>query len=317
MFNRFSVNAILKGAIGLLAGALIVFLGAGVWTSWQRVQTATRTATVADASANLFVALNNLRMDGAFTGFALRADATGDVGKVALAARAEEMPALRNALDLLVRLDLPATMLNDLRNGVEQMKAIDAEADAAKRQPKSERRAGLIGDVDKTASALIAQVEKVSAHLAQSIKLDDAYVDQLLALKGFAWNMRSLGGQISRMVAESFLKKPKPEAAQTYAILRARLGEALTAFEQLAAGLPLPADFLDGVQKIKTGFFSDEFARNQLRVLTANIAGQDPGITQSELDKNSIASLNDVAIVAKRAMTVAQDHAARIESSAR
>ena len=54
MFNRITVNTLLKSAIGLLAGALIVVLALGAWQSWNRLAAATRIAHVIEASGHLF-----------------------------------------------------------------------------------------------------------------------------------------------------------------------------------------------------------------------------------------------------------------------
>jgi hypothetical protein len=51
MFNRLSVNGLLKLVIGLLASAVIAVLGLGAWNSWDRLQTVNRISAVTDASA--------------------------------------------------------------------------------------------------------------------------------------------------------------------------------------------------------------------------------------------------------------------------
>ena len=67
MLNRLTVSALLKAVI--LATALIVIAGVSLsaWESWQRLQLANRISLIADASANLFQAMHNLRTDRSTT----------------------------------------------------------------------------------------------------------------------------------------------------------------------------------------------------------------------------------------------------------
>src|SRR3954466_6919279 len=63
MLDRLSVNAILKSVIAALSAVVVIMLAAGAWSSWSRLQVASRIAGVAAASTHLFTALGNLRSD--------------------------------------------------------------------------------------------------------------------------------------------------------------------------------------------------------------------------------------------------------------
>ena len=67
MLSRISVNVLLKSVISALALGVVVLLGIGAWSSWNRVAAATRIHAVAEASGYLFTALHNLRVDRATT----------------------------------------------------------------------------------------------------------------------------------------------------------------------------------------------------------------------------------------------------------
>ena len=106
--NRLSVNVLLKSVIGLLAGALMIALAAGAWSSWTRLGAVDRIAAAANASAQMFTALHNLRLDRSISGRAIRTDAvmsplSADIQK----SRDAEMPALKAALDILKTIEFP------------------------------------------------------------------------------------------------------------------------------------------------------------------------------------------------------------------
>src|SRR4030095_13755043 len=100
MFNRLSVNGLLKLVIGLLASAVIAVLGLGAWNSWDRLQTVNRISAVTEASAYLFTALHNLRLDRTFTARELNAEtAAAAPNPQAVEARANAVPALKGAFE--------------------------------------------------------------------------------------------------------------------------------------------------------------------------------------------------------------------------
>src|ERR1700759_5300214 len=67
MLNRLSVSALLK--IVLLAASLWVVTGISIdaWNSWGSLQAAKRISVIADASADVFKAMNNMRVDRPYT----------------------------------------------------------------------------------------------------------------------------------------------------------------------------------------------------------------------------------------------------------
>src|ERR1017187_2362144 len=74
MLNRLTVSALLKAVI--LATSLCVVIGFSLnaWDSWNRVQATSRIAVIAEASADLFKAMHNLRTDQSTTFRLLNAD---------------------------------------------------------------------------------------------------------------------------------------------------------------------------------------------------------------------------------------------------
>jgi hypothetical protein len=90
----------------ILTTAFCVVLGLSLnaWDSWGRLQVTSRISVIADASANLFKAMHNLRTDRSTTNRLLNSDqpVDSDIDKYLRNLRDTEMPAMGNALGQLV-----------------------------------------------------------------------------------------------------------------------------------------------------------------------------------------------------------------------
>ena len=103
MLNRLTVSALLKTVILVTSFCVVVGFSLNAWDSWGRLQAASRIAVIADASANIFKAMHNLRTDRSTTNRLLNSDAPmdADIEKYLRNIRDTEMPAMANALGLL------------------------------------------------------------------------------------------------------------------------------------------------------------------------------------------------------------------------
>ena len=107
MLNRLTVSALLKTVILVTSFCVVVGFSLNAWDSWGRLQAASRIAVIADASANIFKAMHNLRTDRSTTNRLLNSDAPmdPDIEKYLRNIRDTEMPAMANALGLLAGLE--------------------------------------------------------------------------------------------------------------------------------------------------------------------------------------------------------------------
>ena len=103
MLNRLSVSALLKAVILITSFCVVVGFSLNAWDSWGRLQVASRISVISDASANLFKAMHNLRIDRSTTSRLLNSDAPMESGieKYLRGIRDDEMPAMANALAVL------------------------------------------------------------------------------------------------------------------------------------------------------------------------------------------------------------------------
>src|SRR5262249_58520560 len=119
--------------------------------------------------------------------------------------RDAEMPALQGALTALETVDFPEqqAVTAELAQRVKKLTALHEESVAAMRQPKAARRSGLAPEIRDEISALITMLDKLSVRLDRLIKLQDAFVDQLMQIKQLAWVARDSGGDASVMMSNT------------------------------------------------------------------------------------------------------------------
>ena len=319
MLNRLSVNALLKGTIGLLAAGIMIFLSLGVWNSWGQFRAANRLTQVAAASSSLFKGLHHLRLDRSQTVRDLLADKAGAPNPTLLEVRSAEMPALKAGLEALRSIDFPdaANVVAALDQAITRMAALHQETNAAFALPKAARPAGLVQEMTNQGTALLDLLDKISATLGNTVKLSDSYVDQLMQLKQLAWVVRNVGGDASVMISNMMSGQPVlPDALVQYNRYMSSAETAWAALEALMPGLPLPARFTAAIQKAKQEFFSPEFANVRLTMLKTLIAGGKSDVPTADWVKLSIAKLASVLTVAEVALDVVADYAAEQRASA-
>jgi methyl-accepting chemotaxis protein len=318
--NRLSVNALLKSVIGLLAGALVVALAIGAWGSWTRLNTVDRTATTVNASSGMFTALHNLRLDRPNTVRALRAEPVlSSLPPEIVNARNGENGGLKSALPVLKTLDFPQrdSLLSTFEATIGKLTALQQESEAALRQPKASRRAGLDKDYNDVTTSLIEQLEVLSARLTRLIKLDDAFVDQLIELKNLAWTVRSTAGDLSVMVSNPMAgQTAPPNAMELYIAATGRMDSIWAALEAMAGALPMPPKFNEATSRVKQELLSREFTELRLKAFKAVIAGEPTGYTLAAWTGISVPKLSTPLGVAEAALDTAKDYAAQQRAAA-
>jgi methyl-accepting chemotaxis protein len=320
VLNRLSVSTLLKSVIAALSAGVMMMLASDALDSWKRLQDINRIAAVTDASTHMFTALHNLRVDRAQTFRALTGDAQfATVPKAIETARTGEMPALSAAAATLERIEFPsaAEVVSDLKTKIGKFSALQQETVAAMAQPKAARRQGIAQDYSKAASDLLELLDKTSTRLTTLVKLEDAFIDQLMGLKHLAWVVRNVGGDASLVVSNGMAgHKLPPDVLTKYAADVGRMEALWGVLEDSAAGLPLPKRFTDTMAKAKQEFFARDYVDLREKTLKAVVAGEKPTVTPEAWAPLTVGKLAMVLGVADAALDVAKDHAAQQRATA-
>ena len=205
MLNRLTVSALLKTVILVTSFCLVVGFSLNAWDAWGRLQAASRIAQIADASANMFKAMHNLRTDRSTTNRLLNGDAPmdADIEKYLRNIRDTEMPAMANALAMLGGLEFPQqqALVGEFDRLFKTMTTLQKEFWEVVAKPKASRRADLTKEYTVAVNGMLETLEKLSGTLAAIVNHQDATIDQLLTIKQIAWLLRNTAGEASQIIS--------------------------------------------------------------------------------------------------------------------
>jgi methyl-accepting chemotaxis protein len=321
MLDRISATALIKCIILFMAGCVVLMLAIDGWQAWGRLATTARIANIADASANAFKAMHNLRTDRSTTNRALGANDPIDQEqeKYLRKIRDSEMPAMRAAAKMLADIDFAdkKTLLPELNRLIESVTKMQVEFWEAVAKPKASRRAALANEYMEATNALLANLDKISNQLAAAIHHSDALVDQLLSIKGAAWLLRNTAGEASLLVSNSVnAGKAPPETRLTYTKFVGGIDAAWAALENAAAGGQIPADVAAAIASAKKAYFEASYVALRDRLLNAVLAGEKAELTPTQWAPITVERMGSAVVVAEKSLDAAKEQGLKLNQAA-
>jgi methyl-accepting chemotaxis protein len=321
MLNRLSVSTLLKAVILATSFYVVVGFSLNAWDSWSRLQVASRISVIADASANMFKAMHNLRTDRSTTNRLLNSDAPmdSDIEKYLRGLREAEMPAMSNALALLNGMEFAQqqTLVPEFDRLFKTLTTLQTEFWDAMGKPKASRRPTLAKEYTETTNALLETLDKLSGTLAADVNHKDAMIDQLLTIKQIAWLLRNTGGEASLIISNGLAAgRISPEIHVNYIKLLGGTEIAWKALELTIAGMQLPATLASAMIATKTAYFEQSYLDLRERLLKALFAGEKAELTANQWSPITVGRLAAAVGVAEGALDAARAHSATQYSSA-
>ncbi|HXQ06087.1 MAG TPA: methyl-accepting chemotaxis protein [Bradyrhizobium sp.] len=321
MLNRLTVSALLKAVILTTAFCVVLGFSLNAWESWGRLQLTNRISVIADASANLFKAMHNLRTDRSTTTRLLNSDqpVDSDIDKYLRDLRDTEMPAMRNALALLPSIEFAQqqTLIPELDRLFNTLTAQQKEFWDEMSKPKASRRPALPKEYMETTAALLETLDKLSAMLAAAVNHQDPVIDQLLAIKQIAWLLRNTAGEASLLVSNAITAgQVLPETHLKYVKFVGGTEIAWNALELTASGMQLPPALSAVMAATKTAYFEPDYLALRDRLLTTLMAGGKPELTANQWTPITVGRLGSAVRVAEAALDAAKDHTSNQHSAA-
>ena len=319
--NRLTVSALLKTVIFVTSLSVVIGFSLNAWDAWGRLQAASRMAQVADASANMFKAMHNLRTDRSTTNRLLNADGSMDaeIEKYLRNIRDTEMPAMNNALGLLGSIEFAqqATLVPEFDRLLKTMTTMQKEFWEAMAKPKADRRPALAKEYMDTTSAMLTTLDKLSGTLAATVNHQDATIDQLLAIKQIAWLLRNTAGEASLIVSVGLSSgKVTPETRLAYTKYSGGIDAAWSALELAASGMQLPQAISSAIAATKTAYFEPSYLALRDRLLNQIAAGEKTELNANQWTPVTVGRLGAAVAVAEGALDAAKDHAAYLRAAA-
>ncbi|TPQ39818.1 methyl-accepting chemotaxis protein [Bradyrhizobium guangdongense] len=313
MLNRLTVSALLKAVIAITSVCVVIALSLTAFESWQRLRTADRISLIADASADLFKAMHNLRTDRSTTNRLLNATEPmdGEIEKYLRGIRNAEMPAMAHALDVLPNIEFPqaGTLVPELARLhkllTEQQKQFWEEV----AKSKDQRRASLPKEYMETTQGLLDTLDKLSNVLSATINHQDATIDQLLSIKQNAWLLRNTAGEASLIVSTGLnAGKIAPEARLAYTQYVGGTNALWKALELSTSGMQLPPALSSALAAAKTGYFDPQYLALRDRLATTLANGEKAEMTANQWTPVTVGRLSTAVAVAEGALEAAKSH---------
>ncbi|HZB91002.1 MAG TPA: HAMP domain-containing methyl-accepting chemotaxis protein, partial [Stellaceae bacterium] len=315
MLDRLTAKALLTSVIAVMAGIVVLALGLGAWQSWQRLETARQIATVADADADAFTALSNLRTDRDTTLRDLHGEAPiGAEDRAELQrARAAEMPALRSAASLLAKIDFAerSSLLPGLEHSIAALSPLQAAADGALAKPGAERPSELAKQYLSELTTLLDTLDTISARLSGAIKNRDAFIDEMMEMQALASRVRNTAGDAAQVLDNGFaINRLLPDMVEQFDTAVA-VGESLWGtLEELRFGTALPAPVVAAIDTAKREYFGASYRSARDNLVQALAQGAPPTMNAGQWSSYNAARLATLEGVAEATLGAAKAHAA-------
>jgi methyl-accepting chemotaxis protein len=313
MLKGLTVSTLLKLVILIAVLFIVGLFSLSAWDSWQRLRLTSRLEVIAEASANVFKAMHNLRSDRAGTNRTLIGDGTlvPEVERYLRGLRDAETPALRSAGEILSNVEFAdqTTLVPELARLTEKLSTLQVESWDAMRKPKASRPPALAGEYMENTAALLEVLDKLSNRLAAAVN-SDPVIEQLLTIKQMAWLLRNSAGDASVFVASALGSgRVSPEARQTYPKFVGEIEAMWTALQTAAATSALPPSLAEAIGAAKTAYFDPQYLALRDRLLSALLNGEKPEMTAEQWAPYSVDRMVSAVTVAERALEAAKDRA--------
>ena len=314
MFNRLTVKTLLQSTLLILAALAVVPLTTRAWDAWQALRTSSRIQQVAAISGDAFQVLVDIRSDRNSTP-RMWAAATPMTDKSRVYTKAmqdTEMHSLRSVVAALETIELAdrARLLPALRQSLETLTRLQTEFWNGVGEPVASRRPGLGNEYMGEGVTLQTTLEDLSARLFAEIHHQDAVVDEMMTVKQLAWLARNTAGEASLLISKGVAAGSLPAGAVR--VFDTNLGGSITAWNAIEDLLKLggvPPALTQAAAKAKQIYFAPDYEAMREKTLTTLVAGGKPGMTADEWAMTVVPKLGAMLGVAVAALTAASERA--------
>ena len=322
MFSRLTVKTLLQSTLLALTAMAVVPLSMRVWDAWSELHANGRILAAADASADAFQAMINIRSDRSSTPriWKDKTPPAPDMVKYVKAMQDTEMGALRSLQSRLADMEFVSAerLRPALRRAYETLTSLQTEFWSGIQAPIASRRPGLGDEYTREGEALQTLMEDISASLYAGIHRQDAAVDQMMTVKQLAWIARDRAGDAMVLISRGLAAGSLP--ADIYRKYDTHLGGSFAAWraiEDVMFGTEAPPALAQAMANAKQVYFAPDYNAMREKTLAALTGGGNPGITANEWSMIVVPKLGAMLGVAEAALTAAKDRAGAMRSGAR
>jgi methyl-accepting chemotaxis protein len=309
-----SLSVLLQAITGVMALALVITFGISAERGWERRATAMRVYAVASVSSDLFLAMQNLRVERGTVNTALSTAEVASAetqGEIA-ALRVKSEQALESGRQKLAAAQLEGTgkRLGELREAHEEVVRLRQESDAALQRAKDQRPADLSKRWIAAIGKLVDAIDGLSERLSGEIDQSDPFITEQMKIKQLAWAMRDAAGTDRLTVGAAIANGNglSSDQQRQLAVFEGRVTSAWKIIEEDTHGASTPAKLKAAVASAKQKYFG-ELAEKRRAILADLIAGKPASISGGEWVKLSNPGLESLIAVANTAFQLTEDYA--------
>jgi methyl-accepting chemotaxis protein len=316
MKRFFSLSVLLQAITGVMALVLVVSFGISAEHAWERRATALRISAVASISRDLFLAMQDIRVERGTVNTALStAEAASSETRGEIAAlRVKSEEALASALRKLAAaaLDRMGKRPSELRQSHEALVRLRQDADDALQRPKEQRPRDLSKQWIASVGKLVDAIDELSERLSDEIEESDPFITEQMKIKQLAWAVRDAAGTDRLTVGAAIAngKGLSSDQQRQLAVFEGRIAAAWRIIEEDTRAASTPGKLKAAVDTAKQKYFG-ELAERRKAILADLVADKPVAISGGEWVKLSNPGLESLIAVANTAFQLAEEFASQ------
>lgn len=322
MRRHVSISVLLQAVTGLMALTLVATFAVLAGEAFQLSRTAEHVRVIADISRDLFVAMENLRVERGTVNTALETQKPVDAATLATVAelRSRSDQALNSALGKLagVALDKTDAALAEIRDDRARLSTLRVQADATLLKPRDQRSPALSAKWVAGEGKLVDDIDALSDVLSGQIVEADPFIAAMIKIKQLGWTVRDAAGT-DRLLVGAAIAKAKGFPGETRDRTLALTGRMDAAWKIITDGArlqPFPASLRDAIAQAQQVYFG-EVRDKRATAITELVAGKKPSLSGAEWVTLSNRGLESLIAVVDTAFDVTESHAAAESAAAR
>ena len=302
---RFNIRTSLYALFGLCAAVMSGQAVVALREAVGELQSAASIGEAARANRELFVAIQNLRLERGPTRVALDAKTPADPKLIAdvAAQRERAKPAVEALLAACTQITCASgDVVGTIRSGFNKVNAVRQHVDAGFRQPLAERRQGLSKEWYDASSALIEELERVSLALTEKVRMAGPEFAELVVIKESAWIVRDAFGLARPLLMDEMSTKALSAGGKVrLATLRGQADAGWRVVKAMSARTGVPTPVVAAVRRTQADVF-DDYVKTTEALEKALAEGRPPAINNLELVARSNKALDTVVAVCGAAL---------------
>ncbi len=316
-----TISVLLQGITGFMAVALVVTFGIAGQQAFERRLVAERVQAVAGISRDLFLGMQNLRVERGTVNTALSSPAASaaDTQNEIAALRSKSEAALDAALSKLgrVRLSGVEQAVGDLHAARDSLATMRREADAALQQSRDGRAADISKRWIAAIGGLVDAIDRLSERLTADINLSDPFITEMMKIKQLGWLVRDAAGTDRMLVGAAIAEGKGLAVAQQnrLAVMAGRIDAAWKAIADDARAPGTPEALKAAVDAARQSYFT-ALAERRKAIVAELLAGKPAPVTGEAWVKLSNPGLESLINVANTAFDLAEAYAGAQVSAA-